>query len=608
MRLDLKINLLFAVILIVGGIASSLIVNSLMGASLERQLEDKCRLLTHASAELEAVNVIENEVLPVRQALRKVLESDDEIQFAYIVGFDGKIFAHTFEGGFPKALLELLRARKNDRVSHVEKYETEDGPILEVNYPLVEGMRATIHIGMSTSAINDQIAGLNRKIWMLTLFLIGTGVLLGSLVSGRIIRPLKRLAESMRAFGADRVPGEITVRGGGREVEDLVKSFHEMVLDRRKMVEELRETTQLLETVFDTTHVLVAHLDTRFNFIRVNRAYAQADQRDTLFFPGKNHFTLYPNAENETIFQRVLETGVPYFASAKDFQYAEHPERGTTYWDWSLIPTLDAGGGVTGVVLTLADATERTMTVEALRAAMEEVARQNVQLKKLDTIKDGLLRDVSHELKTPVVKQAMQLELLRTQLGATCLSSVEKTLMVMEDSVRRQDSVIHNLLDLSRLEYGGRKFTITDVRLDEVLRKVIDDYRHSLDAHELSLHADLEKMVVRGDEAMLWHVFSNLINNAVKFRNRDRPGNVTVTTSRRGDLAISSIKDDGIGLSREELSKVFERFYQVSPSIEGCGVGLNICQAIIQGMGGRIWLESEGKGAGTMAVVELPLA
>ena len=127
-------------------------------------------------------------------------------------------------------------------------------------------------------------------------------------------------------------------------------------------------TDSLLETLLDHTYMMVAYLDPQFNFVRVNRAYAEADGRVPSFFPGKNHFDLYPNAENQEIFQRVVETSESYFAQAKPFVYAEHPERGVTYWDWSLVPIKGSSGAVSGLVLTLVNVTERKRAEEELRA------------------------------------------------------------------------------------------------------------------------------------------------------------------------------------------------------------------------------------------------
>lgn len=117
---------------------------------------------------------------------------------------------------------------------------------------------------------------------------------------------------------------------------------------------------ELLASLFDNIHLLLAHLDRDFNFLRVNRRYAAADGRPQDFFPGKNHFALYPHAENEAIFRQVVASGTPYHTHARPFAYPDAPERGLTYWDWSLQPILDDAGHVTSLVLLLADVTETT--------------------------------------------------------------------------------------------------------------------------------------------------------------------------------------------------------------------------------------------------------
>jgi len=141
------------------------------------------------------------------------------------------------------------------------------------------------------------------------------------------------------------------------------------ITERKQSEEALRETTGLLETIFGHTHMLLACLDPQFNFVRVNRAYAEADERQPFFFHGKNHFDLYPNKENEVIFRRVVETGIPYFAYARPFEYAEHPERGISCWDWSLVPIKNQQGIVSGMVMTLVDVTARKRAEEALKAS-----------------------------------------------------------------------------------------------------------------------------------------------------------------------------------------------------------------------------------------------
>ncbi|MCK5165624.1 MAG: PAS domain S-box protein, partial [Desulfobacula sp.] len=134
----------------------------------------------------------------------------------------------------------------------------------------------------------------------------------------------------------------------------------------KKSKERLLEANIVLSGILDHTHMMVAFIDVRFNFIWVNHAYAAADNHEPSFFIGKNHFELYPHEENQAIFQRVVDTGEPFFVAAKQFEYPNHPESGLTYWDWSLIPIKDDDGIVTRLVFTLAEVTEAVRDKEML--------------------------------------------------------------------------------------------------------------------------------------------------------------------------------------------------------------------------------------------------
>jgi len=146
-------------------------------------------------------------------------------------------------------------------------------------------------------------------------------------IVAELSRCIAKEQEALRAANQQLTAGEQQLRAANQQLRANEQQLVSEIAERRKAEGELQETTRFLETIFDTTHVLIAHMDPQFNFIKVNRAYALADEKEPSFFPGKNHFDLYPNEENEAIFRRVVETAEPYFADAKAFEYAEHPER-----------------------------------------------------------------------------------------------------------------------------------------------------------------------------------------------------------------------------------------------------------------------------------------
>ncbi|SFG22942.1 PAS domain S-box-containing protein [Desulfotomaculum arcticum] len=141
--------------------------------------------------------------------------------------------------------------------------------------------------------------------------------------------------------------------------EQLIAEIDKLRKQVNKNAEKiLAEQSRILELFFKHTLSSQAILDRNFNFIRVNEAYAKADNRDVSEFPGRNHFELYPSDALE-IFNDVVRTKKPYEVFARPFVYAKNPERGVTYWDWTLVPVLDNNGEVELLFFSLKDVTKR---------------------------------------------------------------------------------------------------------------------------------------------------------------------------------------------------------------------------------------------------------
>ena len=140
---------------------------------------------------------------------------------------------------------------------------------------------------------------------------------------------------------------------------------------RKRAEEALIRSNELLERMFSLTHVLIAYMDTDFNIIRVNRAFAESDKRTLDFFVGRNYFELFPDEDHQVIFREVLEKGEAYVYFETTFGFAGHPDRGATYWDWSLTPVKDEEGRVSGLILSMLNVTERRRAQDALKRSQQ---------------------------------------------------------------------------------------------------------------------------------------------------------------------------------------------------------------------------------------------
>lgn len=152
-------------------------------------------------------------------------------------------------------------------------------------------------------------------------------------------------------------------------VEDGVSTLRMVIIDiteQKKPEDAFLKTNKLMDAVLTHIQMLTAYLDIDFNFIWVNPAYAATWKKEPPFFTEKNFFSFYPHEDNKMMFHSALTTGEPYFASAKPFEFPGQPERGVTYWDWSLIPVSDSFGIITGFVFTQIDVTTRIRAERAL--------------------------------------------------------------------------------------------------------------------------------------------------------------------------------------------------------------------------------------------------
>ena len=289
--------------------------------------------------------------------------------------------------------------------------------------------------------------------------------------------------------------------------EQLISELHKLrqrnaELEKQKdkwhqTTEALHETNEILESIFSTTYLLIAYLDTEFNFVYVNRAYAESGGHDPEFFFGKNHFDLYPHPENESMFRRVVETGIAYSTHAKAFEYKEYPERGITYWDWDLHPVKDASGSVEGLILCLIDVTERIRAEEELRehqGRLEELV--NNRTAALANSNDKLQREIAERKQT---ERNLQESEERFQLITETMQDVLWISTPGIDKIVYVSPAYENLWGRSRDNLYKSPKSFMDSVHPADLNRVIDALKEHAEGKW-----DVEYRVVRPDGTIRW--------------------------------------------------------------------------------------------------------
>jgi PAS domain S-box-containing protein len=381
--------------------------------------------------------------------------------------------------------------------------------------------------------------------------------------------------------------------------------------ERERLMEEIRKGAAELEGVVENTQAQLALLDRDLNFVLVNTSYVKGCGHSREELIGRNHFSFFPNDENQAIFQRVRDTGEPYEAAEKPFEFVDDRGRGVTYWNWILAPIKDETGQVREVLLSLLDVTPqvraRQQVEEASLQNRELAQRAEQQLEQMTALlrsREDFISLVSHDLRAPLT--AVQGHAQMLQRAADRPDVVTRSAEAIYTAARRMNRMIQDLVESAKLETGQMQLERIPV---DVASFVIDL------KHRMSTVLDTDRVWVEMPEVVhsaladpdrLERILTNLISNALKY-SEDR----VVVKVEQGDQGIVrvSVIDRGPGISQEELPLLFDRFYRTKDvrKQEGLGLGLYIARMLVEAHGGSIWVESRLE-EGTTFTFTLPMA
>lgn len=357
------------------------------------------------------------------------------------------------------------------------------------------------------------------------------------------------------------------------------------------------ESLALLHTLLRSAPVGFAFVDLQLRIQQSNETFAALGSEPAQTLIGRPIGDALAELAStiEPLIYRTLATGEPIVGQAIS---RDEPER--RHWLWSSYPVRLRSGPVVGIGVVVIDVTER-IEAEQERARLFREAEEAIR------IRDEFLSIASHELKTPLTPLAARLQALHTRAvagGPVDAVSLEKA----RRSLARLTWLINDLLDASRI--GSARLTLQrePVSLAEVARSVADALRSASARHAIVVDLPQGEVQVAGDRQRLEQVLSNLVDNAIKYS--PGGGTIRIALEVRGEEAVLSVTDPGIGIPADQQRHLFERFFRArnaaATSYGGLGLGLYISRDIVERHGGRIWVESE-PGRGSTFRVALPL-
>jgi len=481
--------------------------------------------------------------------------------------------------------------------------ELDWGIVAEIDYK--EGYKEVIKLHRNVTTI---------------MIIVTTGIIVFAFIMGqRMTAPILYLTDATRRMSSGDLTQNVNINSKD-ELGELANSFNMMARTIEKRNEELQSSNIFMESMFDAIMDPMTVLDKEGNILQVNKVAMDTYGENIV---GEKCYCVYKGRES-------ICDNCPTMKSIETLQpaNAEHyVKRDNKYVFIASYPILNKEGELESIIKIVRDITEQKKlekelqdytanlekTVEErtrdLKLTNEEVKQRNIEIEKaneelrsLDKMKDSMIRDVTHELKSPVAQVQMAIGLWTGEANKEKMDKEKGKRLntIIDDNIQRLKKTIQSILDLSVLESGRVAYQKENLDLEELINQVTAGLKLLAEKKNLSLTTRIPDKLpeVLGDRQEITRLISNLIDNAIKY---SESGEIVVSALRRPKQIEISVKDQGIGLSTPKGSydKVFDRFFQERPSSDGSGVGLAICKKIVEAHGGKIWVESEGKGKGT---------
>ena len=562
-------------IVLVLGLVMGTYIHTVQTNELTQQLQEKGLTISHALVENSINPIFHDDIIKLQNLVEVTKETEPDVLYVFILDSNGNVIVHTFEGGFPLAMKNVNPA--NDE-QNIKLLDIDGEYISDIVHPVLEGRLGEVHIGMSQTGIRDTI---QRSTIVFTIF-TAISLIIGALIAfaaGNIItKPIVLLEDGAKEFGKGNFDHEIAVKNQD-EIGDLAHTFNDMASEIQKLVYKheraaanVIETRNYLDAIIAGSHDVIFVIDSEGRFEFVNNAFLTLSGYDKKEIIGQNFMILVPDEYQNFILERWDEVqkgmGEPYETKA-----------------------ITKHGIIKDVMVSHADVEFSDGTKYVVSA------RDITEIKNIDEMKNNIISNISHELRTPITIMRGFIEVAMDEKDP---DKRNEYLSRAINAIDRQNRMVQDLIETAMGEIKNIKLVFESVDFKDVLETSLKDVEPKAELSDIDIKIELERnLYVKGDQQQLAYVLTKLMDNAIKFT--ESGGKLEILAKHKDGFVEVCVKDTGIGISKENIDKIFDKFFQVDATTtrkySGSGVGLAISKNIIEKHGGYIWVESElGKG------------
>ncbi len=433
-----------------------------------------------------------------------------------------------------------------------------------------------VRVARPSEAVEATVTGITRSILIAVVITAGAAALLSLVLGTTIMRPLGRLTRAARAIAGGNLDERVSPRPSG-EMGELADSFNHMAGSLEALIAAASQERNRLVAALNSSVDAVLAVDQGGSIRFANTAAERLFERSQEELVGNPFAWVLPNEQALEALRASREEG------QQQTVLLDRPSK----QHLQVITTPILGGGEWGALAVFHDVSD---------------------MKRTEQMRRDFVGNVSHELRTPLASVKSVLDTLEG--GALEDEAVAHTFVAQaQEEVDRLVQLVEELLELSRIESGQYRMAEEPVELAAVAERAVERLRPQAERQgvRLVLEAEPELPPVTGDAERLERAVGNLIHNAVKFSHEQ--GRVQVSVAFEEGSVTVRVSDTGVGISAQDLPRVFERFYKSDRARHGAGTGLGlaIVKHTVEAHGGIVGVQSE-EGQGSTFSISIPAA